>query len=168
MRVSQRSGFWVPTGALCLAFLTMLSTPYVAGAAASSPDRVPRTLWKAYPLDPSVGNTRSEQRPAGAGDISPPSKDEIAPATTSARDGAAHFAPQQSAGDDRLRLIAITLGAALSLLAMILVTRPASRALRDLAGALPMGTIVFTASAIVVSVLTGIAVVLVIGPMLSP
>lgn len=130
-----------------MALLTALSTPYLAGAAAGSSNRVPKTLWKTYPLDPSGG---------------------IAPTTSVAGDGTAHFAPEQSAGDDRLRLIALALVAALALLAMILVTRTASRALRDIAGALPIGTIVYTASVIFVSVLLGIAVVLVIGPALGP
>ena len=130
-----------------MAVLTALSTPYLAGAAARSPNRVPKTLWKTYPLDPGGG---------------------IAPTTSVAGDGTAHFAPQQSAGDDRLRLIAIALVAALALLAMILVIRSASRALRDIAGALPMDTIVLNVSIIFVSVLVGIAVVLVISPGLGP
>jgi hypothetical protein len=167
-RMWQRSRFWVPTGALFLAILTAMLTPYPAGAAARSSNHVPKTFWKAYPLDPSPGNARTEQRPAGAGDTSSPSKDEVAPATTAARDDAAHFAPQQSAGDDRLRLIAITLGAAFALLAMILVTRSASEALRDIARALPLDTIVLAASVIFVSVLAGIGVVLLISPMLGP
>jgi hypothetical protein len=146
-RMWERRRFWVPTGVLFVALLTALSTPYLAGAAAGSSNRVPKTLWKTYPLDPSGG---------------------IAPTTSVAGDGTAHFAPEQSAGDDRLRLIALALVAALALLAMILVTRTASRALRDIAGALPIGTIVYTASVIFVSVLLGIAVVLVIGPALGP
>jgi hypothetical protein len=165
-RMGKRSRLWLPAGALFLTFLTALSTPYLAGAATGNSNRAPKTLWKTYPLDPSGGNARTE-RPAGAGDSSP-SKDEVAPATTTARDDTAHFAPQQSAGDDRLRLIAITLGAAVALLAMILVTRSASRALRDIARALPMDTIVLAASVIFVSVLAGIGVVLLISPMLGP
>ena len=51
---------------------------------------------------------------------------------------------------------------------MILVTRSASRALRDIAGALPMDTIVLNASIILVSVLVGIGVVLLISPALGP
>jgi len=146
-RVQERSRFWVPTVVLILALLTALSTPYLAEAPASNSNRVPKTLWKTYPLDPS-----------GA----------IAPTTSVAGDGTAHFAPQQSAGDDRVRLIAIALVAALALLVMILVTRSASRALRDIAGALPMDTIVLNASIILVSVLVGIGVVLLISPALGP
>ena len=146
-RMWERSRFWVPTVVLILALLTALSTPYLAEAPASNSNRVPKTLWKTYPLDPS-----------GA----------IAPTTSVAGDGTAHFAPQQSAGDDRVRLIAIALVAALALLAMIVVRRPASRALQDMAGALPMETIVLTASLIFVSVLVGLSVVLIIGPALGP
>ena len=146
-RVQERSRFWVPTVVLIVALLTALSTPYLAEAPASNSNRVPKTLWKTYPLDPS-----------GA----------IAPTTSVAGDGTAHFAPQQSAGDDRVRLIAIALVAALALLAMILVRRSASRAFRDMAGALPMETIVLTASLIFVSVLVGLSVVLIIGPALGP
>jgi len=146
-RVQERSRFWVPTVVLIVALLTALSTPYLAEAPASNSNRVPKTLWKTYPLDPS-----------GA----------IAPTTSVAGDGTAHFAPQQSAGDDRVRLVAIALVAALALLAMIVVRRPASRALQDMAGALPMETIVLTASLIFVSVLVGLSVVLIIGPALGP
>ena len=146
-RVQERSRFWVPTVVLIVALLTALSTAYLAEAPASNSNRVPKTLWKTYPLDPS-----------GA----------IAPTTPVAGDGTAHFAPQQSAGDDHVRLIAIALVAALALLAMILVRRPASRALQDMAGALPMETIVLTASLIFVSVLVGLSVVLIIGPALGP
>ena len=170
-RMWKKSRFWVPTGALFLALLTALSSPYLDGAGANGSNRVPRTLWKTYPLDPSGGNARIEQRPAGPGEISSPSKDEVAPTTTAGQDDAAHFAqqqPQQSSGRDRLPLIALALIAAGVLLAMILVTRSASRVLRDIAGALPMDTIVLTASVIFVSVLVGISVVLVIGPALGP
>jgi len=146
-RMWERSRFWVPTAILFVALLTALSTPYLAGATASSSNRVPKTLWKTYPLDPS-----------GA----------IAPTTSVAGDGTAHFAPQPSAGDDHVRLIAIALVAALALLAMILVRRSASRAFRDMTGALPMETIVLTASLIFVSVLVGLSVVLIIGPALGP
>jgi hypothetical protein len=143
----ERSRFWVPTGVLFVALLTALSTPYLAEAAASNSNRVPKTLWKTYPLDPSGG---------------------IAPTTSVGGDDTAHFAPQQSAGDDRLRLIGIALIAALALLAMILVIRSASRALRDIAGALPLDTIVLNASIIFVSVLVGIGVVLLVSPALGP
>ena len=146
-RVQERSRFWVPTVVLIVALLTALSTPYLAEAPASNSNRVPKTLWKTYPLDPSGT---------------------IAPTTSVAGDGTAHFAPQPSAGDDHVRLIAIALVAALALLAMILVRRPASRALQDMAGALPMETIVLTASLIFVSVLVGLSVVLIIGPALGP
>jgi hypothetical protein len=146
-RMWERGRFWVPTGVLFVALLTALSTPYLAGAAASNSNRVPKTLWKTYPLDPSRG---------------------IVPTTSVARDGTAHFAPQQSTGDDRLRLIGIAVVAALALLAMILVIRSASRALRDIAGALPLDTIVLNASIIFVSVLIGIGVVLLISPALGP
>jgi hypothetical protein len=146
-RLWERSRFWVPTGILFLALLTALSTPSLAGAAASNSNRAPKTLWKTYPLDPSSG---------------------IAPTTSVAGDGTAHFAPQQSAGNDRLRLIGIALVAALALLAMILVIRSASRALRDIAGALPLDTIVLNASIIFLSVLLGIGVVLLISPALGP
>jgi hypothetical protein len=146
-RMWVRSRFWVPTGVLCVALLTALSTPSLAGAAASNGNRVPKTLWKTYPLDPSGGT---------------------APTTSVAGDGTAHFAPQQSAGDDRLRLIGIALVGALALLAMILVIRSASRALRDIAGALPLDTIVLNASIIFLSVLLGIGVVLLISPVLGP
>jgi hypothetical protein len=135
-----------------VALLTALSTPYLAGAAASSSNHVPKTLWKTYPLDPSASFK----------------KEKVAPTTSVAGAGTAHFARQQSAGDDRLRLIGLATGSALALLAMILVTRFASRALRDIAGALPMQTIVCTVSVLFVSVLVGIAVVLVISPALGP
>ena len=166
-RVWERSRFWVPPGVVFVALLTALSTPYLAGAAASSSNRVPKTLWKTYPLDPSGGIARIEKR-SGAEENASPRKEKVAPTTSVAGDGTAHFAPPQSAGDDRLRLIAIALVSALALLVMILVTRSASRALRDIADALPMDTIVLNASIILVSVLVGIGVVLVISPALGP
>lgn len=166
-RMWERSRFWVPTAILFVALLTALSTPYLAGAASSS-NRVPKTLWKTYPLDPSGGIARIEKRSSGAKESASPRKEKVAPTTSVAGDGTAHFAPPQSAGDDRLRLIAIALVAALALLVMILVTRSASRALRDIAGALPMDTIVLNASIILVSVLVGIGVVLLISPALGP
>jgi len=170
-RIWGKSRFWVPTGALFLTLLTSLSMPCLAGAAASSSNHTPRTLWKAYPLDPSGSNAQNDQRPAGAGEISSPRKDELAPTTTAARGDAAHFAElqsQQSSGGDRLPLIALALVAGSMLFALIVVRKPASRVLRDFAAGLPMDTIVLTASVIFVSVLLGIAVVLVIGPMLGP
>ena len=167
-RMWERSRFWVPTAILFVALLTALSTPYLAGATASSSDRVPKTLWKTFPLDPNGGIARIEKRSSGAKERASPRKEKVAPTTSVAGDGTAHFAPPQSAGDDRLRLIAIALVAALALLAMILVRRPASRALQDMAGALPMETIVLTASLIFVSVLVGLSVVLIIGPALGP
>jgi len=167
-RVQERSRFWVPTVVLIVALLTALSTPYLAEAPASNSNRVPKTLWKTYPLDPSGGIARIEKRSSGPKESASPRKEKVAPTTSVAGDGTAHFAPQPSAGDDRVRLIAIALVAALALLAMILVRRPASRALQDMAGALPMETIVLTASLIFVSVLVGLSVVLIIGPALGP
>jgi hypothetical protein len=167
-RMWERSRFWVPTAILFVALLTALSTPYLAGATASSSNRVPKTLWKTFPLDPNGGIARIEKRSSGAKESASPRKEKVAPTTSVAGDGTAHFAPPQSAGDDRLRLIAIALVAALALLVMILVTRSASRALRDIAGALPMDTIVLNASIILVSVLVGIGVVLLISPALGP
>ena len=57
-RVQERSRFWVPTVVLIVALLTALSTPYLAEAPASNSNRVPKTLWKTYPLDPSGASPR--------------------------------------------------------------------------------------------------------------
>jgi hypothetical protein len=166
-RMWERSRFWIPTAILLVALLTALSAPYLAGAAASSSNRAPKTLWKTYPLDPSGGIARIEKRSSGGKESASPRKKKVAPTTSVAGDGTAHFAPPQSAGDDRLRLTPIALVAALALLVMILVARSAS-ALRDIAGALPMDTIVLNASIILVSVLVGVGVVLLISPALGP
>ena len=94
-RMWERSRFWVPTAILFVALLTALSTPYLAGAAASSSNRVPKTLWKTYPLDPSGGIARIEKRSSGAKESASPRKEKVAPTTSVAGDGTAHFAPPQ-------------------------------------------------------------------------
>jgi len=136
--------------------------------AAAALARDPDTILDRVDSGHVGGIARIEKRSSGAKESASPRKEKVAPTTSVAGDGTAHFAPPQSAGDDRLRLIAIALVAALALLAMILVRRPASRALQDMAGALPMETIVLTASLIFVSVLVGLSVVLIIGPALGP
>jgi hypothetical protein len=166
-RMKERSRFWVPTGALVLALVTALSTPYLARAATRSGDRVPRALWKTYPLDPSGGHARIEKQPAGSDESRPPRKEQVAPTTSVAGKGAAHLSQQQSSGHDPLRVIAIGLVAALVLLAVTLATRSASRGLRDIAGALPTNTIMLYASVIFVSVMVGIGVTLILSPALG-
>jgi hypothetical protein len=51
---------------------------------------------------------------------------------------------------------------------LILIGRPALRIVRNVGNDLPMATIVLSASVVFVSVIIGIGVVLLIGPMLGP
>lgn len=157
----------VPIAILALVLLPILSGPKLADAAGNG-HPVSKTLWKTYPLDPSGGKAKI-RRPAPLDDnASPPRTDDTAPPAPIGQGSTAHFEPEQSPGGDRLRLIAIALVAGGLLCGLILMRRPAIRVVRSVGGALPMNTIVLSASLIFVSVIIGIAVVLLIGPMLGP
>jgi hypothetical protein len=157
----------VPIAILALVLLPILSGPKLADAARNG-HGVTKTLLKTYPLDPSGGEARI-RKPAPADDnASPPRTDETAPPTPIGKGGTAHFEPEQSPGGDRLRLIAAALVAGGLLCGLILMRRPAIRVVRSVGGALPMSKVAFGASVIFLSVIIGIAVVLLISPMLEP
>jgi hypothetical protein len=157
----------VPIAILALVLLPILSGPKLADAARNG-HRVPKTLLKTYPLDPSGGEARI-RKPAPADDnASRPRTDDTAPPAPIGQGGTAHFEPEQSPGGDRLRLIAAALVAGGLLCGLILMRRPAIRVVRSVGGALPMSTIALSASVIFFSVIVGIAVVLLISPMLDP
>ena len=155
----------VPIAILALVLLPILSRPKLADAARNG-HGIPKTLWKTYPLDPSGGEARI-RKPAPADDnASPPRTDDTAPPAPIGQGGTAHFEPEQSPGGDRLLIAALVAGGLLC--GLILMRRPAIRVVRSVGGALPMSTVAFGASVIFLSVIIGIAVVLLISPMLEP
>jgi hypothetical protein len=170
MNVSSARRVPVAIAILALVLLPILSGPKLADAAGKG-HPVSKTLWKTYPLDPSGGKAeiRKPAPPAPLDDNASLSRtDDTAPPDPIGQGSTAHFEPKQSSGGDRLRLIAAALVAGGLLCGLILMRRPAIRAVRSVGGTLPMNTIVLSASLIFVSVIVGIAVVLLIGPMLGP
>jgi hypothetical protein len=165
-----------PITILALVLVSILSGSKLADAAGNG-HPVPKTLWKTYPLDPSGGKAEIRKSaplddnaspPRTDDNASPPRTDDTAPPAPIGQGSTAHFEPEQSPRGDRLRLIAAALVAGGLLCGLILMRRPAIRVVRNVGGALPINTIVFSATLIFVSVIVGTAVVLLIGPVLGP
>lgn len=168
MRSWARRQFLGSVGVLVV-LVTALSTPSMAGGVGRSEDRVPRTLWKTYPLDPSGGTLRIDHGSGKDPRSGSQPKEEPGTTTPVAKSDTAHFSQQQGpTGGDRSRTYAYALGAGLLLLIMLmLVMTPAVRAARGFAGALETDTVVLFVSVVLVSVVVGVGVVLVVGPLLA-
>jgi hypothetical protein len=169
MKLVRTTGpFLAPIGVL-LVLMTTLSAPSLAGGATHSEARVPKRLWKTYPFDPSGGTARIERGSTGH-EKSGALDQQRRPATTSVvQDNTARFGQQHdSSGDARFRTLAYLAGAAVLLLMIILLMRPAVRAVRALEGAFSEGTVILFVSVVFVSVAVGIGVVLLISPLLGP
>lgn len=157
----------VPITILALILVSILSGSKLADAAGNG-HPVPKTLWKTYPLDPSGGKAEIRKSAPLDDNASPPKTDDTAPPAPIGQGSTAHFEPEQSPRGEGLRLIVAALVAGGLLCGLILIRRPAIRVVRSVGGALPINTIVLSASLVFVSVIVGIAVVLLIGPMLGP
>jgi hypothetical protein len=166
MKRCTARGIHIQFAILALLLIAMLSAPTFANAGRG--DHVPKNLWQTYPLDPSGGAARIRHSARHKNDSSPRRTERTAPLTTSTGRGTAHFAQRQSPGGDRLSMITAALVAGGLLCGLILIGRPALRIVRNVGNDLPMATIVLSASVVFVSVIIGIGVVLLIGPMLGP
>jgi hypothetical protein len=157
-----------PIGVL-LVLMTTLSTPSLAGGVTQTENRVPKKLWKTYPFDPSGGTARIERGSASHEKNGALDQPRRATTTSVAEDNSAHFGQQHgSSGGARFQTVAYLAGAVVLLLMLILLMRPAVRAVRGLEGAFPAGTVILFVSVVFVSVVVGIGVVLFISPLLGP
>jgi hypothetical protein len=158
----------LPIVILALSVMTILSAPVSAGAAARTGDSAPKTLWETYPLDPSGGKAKIEKPTFKNDNTSLPNRQDVRASTAVDRSGSAHFEQQPSSSTSRFQMIAAAIIVGTSIGTLILMRRPAVRIVRTVGGAVPMSTIVLSASMIFVSVIIGIGVVLFISPMLGP